>query len=662
MAKPWSEVESSKEYKSLPAEEQAAAKTEYFDTVVASKDEYKSLSEEEKTSAKTEFLGEESKPKMGVVESLTAPLLEKVFPGFGEARQSFEQQYPGVIDRARFRGQVGQSFLVGSGAGAVMDKLGVGGVRLAQGSTGGRVLTGAGLGNTMLRGAVEGAAGAQSFDYGSVGNRIMATAGAGLTGGAVGAAVSGAVGAGRAITKSINRIKDPRIPVMSTIKEEISAQKAAMSGISSGASKQIQSTASVGRDIAGEISGRAKTIEEKITSSVQQNKKAINSSIEKTRAGVESAVNSLDTQLSKEADVAAHTFQSKVTGFFRRNSSSYGDELDKVADTISEGGRMTRGEALDVLQRTLQKSASEAEIGGGRVFNSIQDLIQSKYAEQTIKPSLVAGEPATIIQRNLGEQIPFKEFLKDVRNIQKQVKAYRGSSRMSSDEIPAAILNSEFGEFISTLPGGEAFSGLQQAYRPVISYMNKANSVLQPYKGPAYTKTAEELVNRIASGNAAEADKQLVQFLELGTERFGSGIGNVTGKVRQIAENMKTLKTQMQASNLMAEKRMLDIAEEGARKISRIKEAESGALKLVENETAKRSAMIQEEAARLELGIARRLKSLDARSSEVQKLLARRDLVRKIATGIGLTISAIPSGYAIFGFVKGVGNLEDLNR
>jgi hypothetical protein len=299
MSKPWSEVEQSKEYKSLPPEEQSAAKSEYFDTVVTSKEEFKSLPTEEQSAARQEFLGveEPSKPKLGMVETMVAPIMEKVFPGWGAARGQFEQQYPGVVDRARFRGQMGQAVLSGNLAGQGLTQAGVRGVGLAP---------------SMLRGAVEGAVGSQSFDYGSVGNRIIATAGAGAFGGVVGGAVSGAIGAGRSISKTINRLKDPRIPVMSQIQEEISANKQAMSSVASGGSKQIQATGAIGREASEAISGRAKSIEDRITQSVRENKNKINSSIESTKTQIDKVVNSLDSELSREADVAAKTFQSKV--------------------------------------------------------------------------------------------------------------------------------------------------------------------------------------------------------------------------------------------------------------------------------------------------------------------------------------------------------------
>lgn len=57
MAKPWAEVESSEEYKSLPEAEKASAKQQYFEEVVSKKPEFESLSETDKSSARQEFLG-----------------------------------------------------------------------------------------------------------------------------------------------------------------------------------------------------------------------------------------------------------------------------------------------------------------------------------------------------------------------------------------------------------------------------------------------------------------------------------------------------------------------------------------------------------------------------------------------------------------------------
>jgi hypothetical protein len=57
MAKAWSEVEKSQEYQALPPAQKAAAKQEYWDTIVTNKPEFRSLPPVGQLSARTQFFG-----------------------------------------------------------------------------------------------------------------------------------------------------------------------------------------------------------------------------------------------------------------------------------------------------------------------------------------------------------------------------------------------------------------------------------------------------------------------------------------------------------------------------------------------------------------------------------------------------------------------------
>jgi len=57
---PWSDVEKSKEYQTLPPEEQSAAKTQYFQENVVTSPEYQKLPIEEQQAAQSQFLGDQA--------------------------------------------------------------------------------------------------------------------------------------------------------------------------------------------------------------------------------------------------------------------------------------------------------------------------------------------------------------------------------------------------------------------------------------------------------------------------------------------------------------------------------------------------------------------------------------------------------------------------
>lgn len=644
------------------------AKQKVFDTLSSQDEEYSALSDDAKSKVKATLVGDVAeKPKVSMdlgekIANLIFPLEQTKQDLANSPEGSIEKSLSNITNKSKFVGQVGNSIMLANAAGAVTSELPwLMKIKQATGLTPASFAQRASVvAQNISRGAqslaIQGAAGAQAFDYTNLQDRLTKTAGAAagavLIGGAVNAAVEGAASTGRTITKIANTIKDPRIPVINRIKDAINGLSEKVAGTGTAIGKQVSNASAVGREAESAINSRVSDIVDSVQEGIKTQTQQVRQSLKTTTRQVNQAVDKLDTQLANESDIAAKTFQDKIGGFFRRNSSAYGKELDAVSDSVAQHGQLTRGEALDVLTRTLQRSASEAEITSGSVLDQIKQIVDAKYAERSID---AAGN---IIVRDLSEKIPFKEFLKDSRSIWKSIKPYTSGARFSADEIPAAILQSEFGEFVAGLPGGEGFKSLQTAYRPVISYMNKANSLIQPMKGEAYRATAQSLVKRYAEGNANGAEKDLVGFLENGTKRFGEGIGNVTAKARQIADNAKVLKEMLAQNGLEAERRLFDIAEQGAMKISKIKAMGESASESVQAETQKRVAMILEEGARQEMLAMKRIQSLGNRQKEVEKLLTKRATIRAVSTGVGLLLSGIAGAYGVYRSSSGISKLE----
>ena len=447
---------------------------------------------------------------------------------------------------------------------------------------------------------------------------------------------------GRSIRKTMTRLKDPRIPTMALIQKQEGAAQEALSGVRGGASKQIGYTKAIGGEAERQVSERASSLKGTISDRAAVAKREVRQSFKDTKFQIERATNTLDEQLGKEADIASMSLQKKVTGFFRRNSDAYGTAQDEIIEKM-DASRLTKGEAIGVLSRTLQRSTSEAEVQGGVIMARIQSLMETKYGQ---------GNPTDVI--------PFKDFLNDIRPIWKSVKAFKSGGRYSHEEIPAAILQNEFGELLSELPGGDEFASLQKSYRPVISYMNRANAIIQPYKGEAYTKGAEQLVKSIATGEAAEVDKRVMGFLEKGTKRFGEGVGSITARARQVGSQMALMKDKLRTAKMSTESKMFEIGEESANRISRIDMASKGAQKSIESEVASLTSRIMEETAREEMRLAQRVRSLAGRKELLQKVLERRSLIRGLTTGIGLSISGLGGAYTLYRLGSGVGKLVSL--
>lgn len=590
---------------------------------------------------------------------------------YGEKSKTLAEGSAGLEGVMRTGGQLGQSIILANATTQVLSKVPaianvIGKQKVVQGLVASSKTKAANTGikmsnaqRALQRNFIEAAVAVQVFDYDDIKDRIKTTAIAGALGLTIGLTFSKGAELGSKIvrkirkfeaavkgdvkTTSVGTTRDPRMPALKKVQNELSAAESEASQIAQSTSKQITQKTAVGRETQAKVVSREQSLKDAIKRKATDQERAVRSSVKETKRQIDKSIEQTNTLLNQEADIAAKTYQSKVTGFFRQNSAKYGKELDAISDSIAETGRMTRGEALDVLEGAIQRSGSEAEITGGKTIAEIKKLIDSKYAAESIDE--VTG---VITSRNLDELVPFKEFLRETRNIWKNIKPAKSGARFSQDEIPAAILQSEFGELVSRIPGGEVFKDLQAAYRPVISYMNKANSVLQPYKGEAYRKGAFELVKRVAKDEGvAPVEKDIVNFIEAGTERFAKGVGSYSGRARQLGDNLKVLKQEMEKVGLHGEKRLFQIAEDTAMKVSKIDSASSGAQALIEKETAKQTALIMEESANLQMKTWARIKQLQSRGLKVDNQMRRLQMIKNLETAAVTTIGGLTATYVV---------------
>ena len=581
----------------------------------------------------------------------------------GEKAKILAEGLKGGQEVAQTAGEVGQSFLLAGGATKLLSKVpALSKQKVIQGLLSNQKQRATNFGikisniqRAVQRNAIEGAVAVQPFDYDSVKERIAATAGGASLGVVAAGTLHGAgnvlKGTGRGIKKLYRKIKDPRIPSPKVVQDEISAITAKVSEVATSSRGQIMAEGAKGSSVASDISGREKSLKESIKRSTKASESLIKSNTEKASNQIKESIDVLDDSLKTESDVAAKSWVSKITGFFRNNSKAYGKELDVISDEIAKTGRMTRAEADDVLNRTIRSSADDAEIVEGSILAKVKELLDKKYGVEIVDQ---AGDR---IIRDGGEVIPFKEFLNDVRDIWKSAKPYKTGARYSKEEIPAAILQSEFGELVSVLPGGENFKVLQGSYRPVISYMNRSNVILKPYKGEAFRDQAYNLIKKFAKGEASPNEKDIVNFIENGTEKFAKGIGSYSARAKQVGVNIKTLKSGMVKNNLSGTTKLLDIAEEGAKKLERLESMGGKARKFLEKEVMKRQAMIAEESARLEMIYQKRLSQLSGRAEDIQKLQVSRAIQKSVSVALTTVVGGLTTAYVVTRGGREVGEL-----
>ena len=83
MPKPWSEVEQSQQYQSLPQQDKDMAKQEYFKSVVMAKPEFNQLNDTQKQEAQNEFLGDKSKSqerKPNIIKNVAQTFVSAINP------------------------------------------------------------------------------------------------------------------------------------------------------------------------------------------------------------------------------------------------------------------------------------------------------------------------------------------------------------------------------------------------------------------------------------------------------------------------------------------------------------------------------------------------------------------------------------------------------
>lgn len=635
-------------------------------------------------------------------------------PGMKEVNQSFieggnklQETHPEILEfykKQKLVKDVSGSIIAGGGASAILRQIpALAALKTAQPLISNqatvqatRAAKIANVQRAVQRHAIEGAVAVQVFDYKDVEDRIKATALAGVTAPVSVAVLNAGFRTGQGIFRagrrvfnkleegglretSVGTLRDPRLPSIKKVRESLAqtenqANEVVNESVKSAkeATKKIAQVQKEANLLSGNVEERVKAVKTNVVTKVDAEKKLVKRSMKETERQINNSIDVLDEQLNVESNFAAKTVQNKTGQFFRSNSQAYSKHLDNVSDTMAKSGRVTLKEGADVLEKTIADVvAKDPDMATNPLVVRMKSLLEEKYGSVKTQ-NLFGGTrgaghislddiPANMREqilrqsqtsRDQSTQIPFKELLTDMRDIWKE--AYKGN-RFSQEGIPAANLQSNFGDLVSSLPGGEDFKSLQSAYRPVISYMNKLSSVTKPFKGEAYIKEAEMLVRRIAKGgnDVAIADKDLLSFIEKGTENFASGIGSVSARARQIGDNIKVLKSQMVKMGLSSEKRIMDIAEEGVIRISKLERMGEKAGKLIRDEAERRSILIQREAdlisARLgeqKAAIMKRISSLNNREALIVSLNSKGALIKRLAFGTAGIIGGLASSYA----------------
>jgi hypothetical protein len=664
--------------------------------------EFSHMSDEELAKMISQPDGQQpSEKKMSIGEKFSRAILP---PDFVESTDEFaaspESEGLKATERAkRTVDQFGQSMMLGNVAGQILSKV----PSLAQLKTPDvglrasdatkaayKAVKNQNVQRAIQRLAVEGAVAAQPFDYKDLEDRIKGTALFAVLAPTIGMSASKtmdtAISLGRKISKVKFRLqtparetiagglRDPRKPALKSVKEQAAKAQKESSQMTSGAMKQLNAQKAIEKEQLGALEGRKSVEVQKIEKSIKEQQAVVNKSMDETAKQINKASDDLEKSLNKEANINANTFQDKANKFYSENGKAYGDKLDVVSDGMAKQGRSSLGEADAVLARAEKIIAENTSLAGTPLAQEISALRANKYgpkeplsaraqADLDALPESIRAQVAQQSEtlRDQAKLIPFKEVLTDLRSIWR--KAYQGN-RMTNEGRAGAILQSEFGEWVSVLPGGEKFQALQASYRPIMSWMNKLSIVMKQNQGPAFVDQAERLIRKIAydpikSGEAQAlgVEKDLIQFIEKGTEHFSKGVGNVTGRARQMGENLKVLKDQLGKSKAFSERRIAEIAEEGARKISKINAHAKNAGKNIERLSRETEGKIQMEVAKRENQLWERTRDLGFRETTITAAKSQMTLFKKLAFGVITAVGGLTTFYVAS---RGAGQLLDV--
>lgn len=501
---------------------------------------------------------------------------------------------------------------------------------------------------TALRTAIEGAVAVQPLDYENVEDRIKAT----VIAAELGPAISLGMGPGFKVAQNImrrgkrilNKIdsgikttyvgtkRDPRIPAYKQAKKQLDATKNAAKKYSDDIKNEIKKSNP-------ELSDELSKTKEGIKKQYKDRAGRVKGYYKNKARKLDAKTSQFDSELKEVSYEEAKNIQPKLNKFFGRNGSAYGKELDSISDAMSENVRITSSDANEMIERVLSQHSDDV-IQTNPILKKLRSLVD----EPGLTPDGAPKPVGKYSLQNGGNEISFKELLTDMRTIWRD--AYKGN-RLKPEGIPGAQLQAEFGELVSTLPGGENFKALQESYRPVISYMSRLADVFKPQKGVAYLSQAEGLIKQIAKGEGKITDKELINFMENGTAKFAKGLGSETARSKQVAENMKVIENQMLKNKMREEALIMRIAKEEADKLSQLDNlSEKQAAELAKNAETK-IAKIQAEADKHLSKINNRISQLEGRQDLIASLQAKSQTLKRLSIAASTVIGGLIAKYVV---------------
>lgn len=236
------------------------------------------------------------------------------------------------------------------------------------------------------------------------------------------------------------------------------------------------------------------------------------------------------TNLDKVAQQDAIKVQEELPKFFRKNSDSYGKNIDSISDKLSSNMEyITKGEINDLLGKT-ELDIYDTGITTGQPLELFNRL-RSKYRSDLASNMGNSGWA----ERN--KEINFSDFIREYRQIRDALSTQAKSGiKFSEEDVVSAVFTDNVGNWISErVP---EFKQLQQAYKPIVQTMKAAGKLFKPYGNKFENISGVNLLKRYGMGKSSPQELDLIKILENGSE-FAPGIGKITANAEKIGYDLQ---------------------------------------------------------------------------------------------------------------------------
>lgn len=348
---------------------------------------------------------------------------------------------------------------------------------------------------------------------------------------------------------------------------------------------------------------------------IDELRKSADREIRDTVKAINNNTIALQDELFNVAKKGAGDIQVTLKEFSRATSDAYGNHLDDITGSmIAKGKKITKGELNSFFDRVANRLDEVGALSpearnlideakdnlGVRIIGKSSKFISARTGER------VGGA----LKSNSDDVVPFRTLVDHVKRINGLFSGQlKRTGQLNQGDIGVSVLRQEYGNLL-----GSEYAKLNSEYAKAATALKRAYVIFKPGQKEFGVSSGVNTLRRLGTGKIGEGERNVIEFLEQGTEIGGKkikGIGPVSNNLKNIGEKINASK---------------NISREVKKKISTVRDERILAVKSV---------------------LEKRLMRLDNRKQIVQDILAgktlKEDSLKKLraAGGAALTVAGI---------------------